>query len=243
MSTVMDELLELEAALSTLIKTVSTEPQTHHSLTTHTSSLKDLVKRYLAKSQEARATTAHSSTELVESQERFRALQADYHRAVTTAQRASIGATTRARPPTKPPTSDPADSYAADITTQLQALNQNMKGHVDTSAQNVAVLERSVQSVRTLAGRYKAFEEVSGVSRRLVGRHAAKKRRDLMAMKAAIAVFLLVCLVIVVIRLRVFFLLVRLLIRVVGVAGWRRARTADIVVNEQPPIIPDNREL
>lgn len=117
--------------------------------------------------------------------------------------------------PKKPTAMNLSDTFAADLTARLTSLSTSLRYQVDASSHNVASMERSVASVRSLTSKYSDFANVSQESRRLVRRHGEKRRRDVKVMKGAVAVFLVVCLYVFLRRLPLIGFLLRTLYKAV----------------------------
>jgi hypothetical protein len=214
----VEDLLDLEAQLASALKGLRTGDGAD--LQAASNSIKQIALAHAAKAQEARAAALLrndpvSLHEVKTSSERLAALQTEAHHLLIASRNkhARRAVLTPSEQQSSRRGNDPSDSYAADITSRLSDLNARIVGHVDASQSSLQSLERSARSIKTLSTRYKDFGAVSVESRRLVSRHAAKKKRDLLLMQAAVGLFFAICLFIFLKRLPFLLFVLRLLNR------------------------------
>ena len=181
--------------------------------------LKNLRKQFEYALQQARAESIlemdnmELNNKLHQIEQEFNQHQTSLHALLVKNKRSAIS---RKGNGTKTAYSTPADSYAADISTKLVELNDAMAGRLQASERHLQGMERSVKAIDQVASRYRDFGKVSEQSKRLVAKQAEKRRRDVMMMKAAIAVFAIVCLFIFVKRTRILVWIFRLLWAVIA---------------------------
>lgn len=211
----MDILHQLEADLSAVLRQLNDD--------SNVKQVSDQSKDILAKHQSTLSClslncNSEEAASMAESQARISGLSRDIsHRLIGIKhqqQRAQLGINRQpAQVDNKGASGYTADTLATDIAQRLKTLDTELFDQVTLSGANVASMERSARSVQALNKRYRDFHSVSGESKRLVQRHVAKKKRDVMMMKGAIAVFGLVCLFVFMRRMPLVWLVMRLLYR------------------------------